>query len=229
MTGNEILAEIADLCQEFTNSGAEQTRMLRWANAEQRILESQLSKLPGRHLLRSQTFSTVADRTPNRYSKPSDYQKAAFMEYVIADSTADYERLFPVQHISEKGISYLDDDDYPVLISTNSQGKPQAYLVGGDFVQLFPISDAIYTIRIWYHKRFAAITASDTELDTPEDFADPIIEGCRYRLYKRLRQDTRDMLAELMTVREIALNSVSEQVVDGPRYMSTDIPVEDWA
>ncbi len=229
MTGNELLLDATYEIPEFTNSGAEQTRMLAFFNSEKRILESMLANRPGRHLLKSKTFSTVADRSPNRYSRPADFQKVSYMERVISDTTGDYERILPVQHLSEKGAIIRGEDRAPVMIVTNNTGRPIGYLIGDDFIHLFPISDAVYTVRLWYLRRYADIAATASELDIPEDFAEVLVQGGRFRLYKYLKQDTQRMFQEVLVAREQALQSVVHQVVDGPRVMNLEIPPEDWA
>lgn len=223
-----MLIRLSGICAEFTNSGAEQTRAVEHLNAEREQIEAELAARDADYLLKSSTFPTVADRSPNRYSLPTDLGKFRYVERVITESTADYARLLPVQILSEKEVSITGSNGFPVMISTGSTGPPQGYLLGLDFVQLFPISDAVHTIRIWYLGRYADIVADDTELDIPEVLNDSIVFGVRIRIHDYLHFPTGGFKAELAIKKEKAFQSLMSRVSDGPLFGNAAIPPSDW-
>ena len=206
------VSSLTYICNEFTNSGDEATRALDHLNAEREQVEGDLSARHPDYLLRSQTFSTSAGRSPNRYSLPADIQKVRYLERVVSDSTADYERLWPVQQLTEKGDATFDAGGSTVMISGSSTGPPLCYLLGDDFWQIFPISDAVYTLRVWYAKRYADITASNDELNIVEYLSDVIVFGARIRIHDFLHLPTNDLTTELMLKKERALRALINRV-----------------
>ena len=214
-TGNELLTRLGNLVNEYDNSVAdEQTRALDHFNAEKEKLEAEISALGEDYLLSSSTFPTVAARSPNRYLLPADFKEIRYLERVLDDSTGDYERIWPIQHIGDK--EYWRSEYITGMLTTSGTNRPDGYLLGSDFIQLEPISDAVYTLRLWYVRRYADITAADDELEIPHAVIEALILGTaiRERLYRR---DSITDLKELYReARNRGLSNLQVRRQDGP-------------
>ena len=182
MIGTEFLTALADILPEYTNgTAAEDARAIRHANIVQDELEAEIEAINEDYFLVSATFPTVADQ--NRYSQPDDIAKTRYLEVVLDDTTDTTVRLLPLFGIDDKEFyqSTYHNHFFPGVISADATGQPTYYLLGGDFVELRAIPDAVYTIRFWYLKTLTAVADSSTTIELPDVLLQPLIYGTAIR------------------------------------------------
>lgn len=223
-TGDDLLQRLADLIPEYSKgTSAEDNRALRHLNSVQELLAGDLRAIGEDYLLVSATFSTVADQ--KRYGLPTDFHAVRYMEYVETDATDDTKRIMPMSDIPDKEWAegayrrYLD-------ASTSSKGKPAYYLMAGDFIELRPIADDAYTVRMWYTQNLSAITAVST-IEIPEDLMDALVYGAamRERIYRR--DEITDVDRQFEKARQRGLDALETRYQDGPsRVTYTNEPAE---
>lgn len=156
--GDALFTRMERVMPELRNAAsAEKTRSISHLADAQEELVTEVNSLDADILLKSATVVTVADQ--RRYSLPSDYDGDRFAEYVRDDSTDDTIELDPLQYIADKDRYQNLDGSWLVTASTAS-GSPAGYLIFGEFLQIIPIPDAVYTVRMWYQPRQTAIAAS---------------------------------------------------------------------
>lgn len=214
-SGNDLLSRLADEVPEFTNSGAEQTRALRRLNGSQRKVVAELNALGEDYLLTSATYSLTASTSPNRYSLPTDLFQPRYMERVVSEADADYERIWPVHHIYDKQFSIATW--WGEIRFSLSPGEPIGYLLGGDFFDIYPISDDTYTVRFWYTKTLSDIAASATALDLPDALFDPILWDSVVVFRMSLEKPIGEALSMYQTSLDRALANLSARAQDGAR------------
>ncbi len=67
--------------------------------------------------------------------------------------------------------------------ATVTRGNPVYYYEYGDIVGLYPIPDTAQTLKYYYIKRPAEITAASTAFTVPEEAHPAIIDYCMFRAY----------------------------------------------
>lgn len=220
-TGSDLRTRLADLVPTYDNSvTAEQDRAMRHATLVQKDIENEIRGVAEDFFLVSATFTTVADRSPNRYSLPDDFGDIRYLERVIDESTGDYDRVPPLGNIADKDFAEFDHDLRYMIDSTGTgTGKPAGYLLGSDFLQIQPISDAAYTMRIWYEKQLAAI-ASETNSDLPDFMFNALVLGTAVReyLYRRL-SDWQDIDAKYQEALARGLAAMEQRSDDSARFV----------
>jgi len=219
-TGTTLRADVADLVMRFDNSvSAQQDIVMRLASVAQREIVSELISIDDDFLTATATFALVANRSPNRYDYPDDFQNFRYLERVIDESTGSYERIWPIHHISDKEFTYDDEFAGVLVTSSSATGRPLAYLLGDDFIQIEPISDAAYTCRIWYQKSLADITTEGT-IAIPYALYNALVYKTCSKFLKRLNADSSDF--EMMYEKALArgMGAVGQRHDDLPRTVN---------
>ncbi len=227
-TGSALTVDLARLMPEYDDSvAAEKTRALGHASVRQKEIAVEIRATDENYFLVSATFATVAARSPNRYSLPDDFGDMRHLERVLDDTVGSYKRIFPVGVLEHKDMSsqHVEVDDARVDTST-ATGTPQSYLLGGDFLQLRPISDDAYTLRIWYDKTLGDIAAG-MAIGLPLAFYPVLLYGTAVeeRLYRRDDPASFESRYEVALAR--ALRGLEQRSDDGPRRVTyQDSPSE---
>jgi len=94
------------------------------------------------------TANTIADT--EYYTLPDDYVAMRNIKLNSDPKTA---------------LEYLTPEIMDRLQAGSSTGKPKAYSIKGNNIQLRPLPDGIYEIEISYYKTFAALSDSNTTND----------------------------------------------------------------
>jgi hypothetical protein len=217
-TGSELSTDLERLLPEYSDSvSAEKTRALGHASVRLKEIAAEIRSLDENFFLVSSTFPTVASRSPNRYSLPDDFGDIRWLERVVSESGGTYERVYPVGSMEHKDgrPTHTESDSY-LVDSSAATGKPASYLLGGDFLQLYPIGDSTYSCRLWYDKTLADVAAS-VAIPLPLPFYPAILYGTAVeeRLYRR--DDTLDMEMRYERALSRALRSLEQRQDDGPR------------
>ena len=215
--GSALQTDVADLVQVYdTTVSAENTRCLRMGSVAQREIASEIVTVDEDWLLRSQTFPTVASRYPNRYSLPSDFWNFRYLERVLDATTGSVERIHPIQHIPDKELT--DDRFYTDASAVSSSGVPDGYLLGDDFIEIHPISDAVYTLRIWYEKTLADL-ASGTAVDLPYPLYQALVYKTAVHMLVYTNQSFADMEALYRGALARGVSAIHQRSDDGPRLI----------
>lgn len=216
-TGTELQADVADLVQVYdTNVAAENTRCLRMGSVAQREIAAEVVAIDEDWLLRSQTFPTVADRYPNRYSLPSDFWNFRYLERVVDATTGSVDRIPPIQHIPDKEFS--SDRFRTDASAVAATGPPEGYLLGDDFIEIKPISDAVYTCRIWYEKTLADLEAAN-DIELPYPMYQALVYKTAIHMLVYTNQPFGDMERLYQQALVRAVGSLHQRADDGPRVV----------
>ena len=218
-TGNDLIQRVVDLCPEMgddtgTLTAPESARLVRHLNAEQEKLSGEIAAIGEDYQLVSGTFNTTANRSPN-------FKDIRYLERIIDEAAGVYERVPPIDHLNDK-----DRDDVRVwldLIIQGAPGRPVGYLLGSDFIQIEPICDADYPMRIWYTARYADIVADDTQLISfPAELYDALVLGAAYRekLFRRIFEDAQAMLLNKEIALSQGLANLNTRQDDGPKFIN---------
>lgn len=222
--GNDLIARVIDLVPEMgdntgTLSAAEESRLLRNFNAELDKVIGALASIGEDYQLASSTFDTVANRSPNRYGLPADFKDIRYLEIILDDAAGAYERIPPIPHIADKdwSLTYV----WPDLIINGAQGRPAGYLLGSDFIQIEPICDDIYPMRIWYTFRYIPIVADDVEIRLPPELYDALVYGAaaREKEFRREMQDAQAFFMKAELFRSGGLSNLETRRDDGPQLI----------
>ena len=216
MVGSELTARLGDLVPEYEDSvDSEKARALRHANLVQDALEADLIALGEDYLLVSAEIDTEEGK--DRYPYPPDYVSMRFVE----DITEGREhRLTRLQSISDKNRTASWTGLFPYLLSesSNGQGRPSSYLVGGRFYDLFPTPDGAYTLRLWYSRTLEEITAAG-QVQLPDALNNALVYGMavRERLYRR--HTIADLEPLYRSAKKEGLDNLDIRQQDGPRLV----------
>ena len=181
-TGSGLQQAVADLHPRVDISvTAQKDRLMRHGDIVLRQIMAEIVAISPHYRLDSVNFSTAANRVPNEYTITSggDINITNFMGgiqhlyRIITDATGDYVELFPFDQIRQQHemVDPVSHDG-----SSSSLGPPTNYLLTVDSLWLFPISDAVYTLRMWYSRAPAPIVTGDV-VDVPESFYNALVYG----------------------------------------------------
>ena len=145
------------------------------------------------------------------YDLPSDFIAADSLRITVNSSVYD---LFP------RTKQYIDQ----LTVTASHEGQPSDYAIYAEDFWLWPIPDAVYTLTLAYHKKFAVLSASaDTNAWMVE--AEQLIRNrAEWELYGTLLRDIAmanacksmelEALANLknMTGRQVASGTITPQV-----------------
>jgi hypothetical protein len=228
MTGTGAIARVGDRIIEYRATAGEKTRILGHLNAEREQIEGDIESVEPGYLLKYKDFSTVADRSPNLYTirtvggvtadiEANDFNKSAYLERVLDNDAGRFERVGRLQHIHEKDSGGNPYDFLAYMIpGTTGTGPPRGYYPMDNRILLTPISDAVYTMRLWYIKHYADIADDSDEIEFPRVLHEALIWGAciRERLFRR------DTIGEFRDMYEAALArglmGIVDQSIDGP-------------
>jgi hypothetical protein len=121
---------------------------------------------------------------------------------VTANTIADTEYYtLPDDYIAMRNIKLNTDTKTPLEFLTpeimdrlqagSSVGKPKAYSIKGNTIQLRPIPDGVYEIEIAYYKTFAALSDSNTTNDMLTHHPDAYLYGALVEAEPYLQNDKR--------------------------------------
>ena len=130
-----------------------------------------------------------------------------------------YERVWPSPSLDMK--DYHGRTRWWDVNAIVASGRPEAYMLfGPGEIELFPISDAIYSMRMWYTKTYAPVAATDTEIEMPNPFNDVLVYGTvkRERLYRRDRVN--DIEPEFAAAYGRAMANMQPRRDDGPHIVN---------
>jgi|TARA_Y100000361_G_scaffold152961_1_gene173615 hypothetical protein len=121
---------------------------------------------------------------------------------VTANTIADTEYYtLPDDYIAMRNIKLNTDTKTPLEFLTpeimdrlqagSSVGKPKAYSIKGNTIQLRPIPDGVYEIEIAYYKTFTALSDSNTTNDMLTHHPDAYLYGALVEAEPYLQNDKR--------------------------------------
>ncbi len=240
-TGNALIQAVVDLVPELgddtgTLIAAEQARVLRALNSEMRKLEGEISSLGEDYQLVTADFQTVAGRSPNVYTiapggdiNVSNFKDIRYLERVVDDTNGIYKRVIPITQLADK--DYQQQTYWFDLIGNRGPGRPEGYFLRQlNNLQIEPISDAVYNMRIWYTAKFDDFLANDTETIWPTELDDALVYGTAMRSKEFIRQfdDVQPLMVRYEAARQRGLDSLqvrrddSPHVINYQRYSETD-------
>ena len=88
-------------------------------------------------------------------------------------------------------LEYLTPEIMDRLNAGSSTGKPKAYSIKGNNIQLRPLPDGVYEIEISYYKTFAALSDSNTTNDMLTHHPDAYLYGALVEAEPYLQNDKR--------------------------------------
>ena len=232
-TGNELLQSVVDLVPEIgddtgTLSASEQDQVLRAINSEMRKLEGEIASLGEDYQLSTVDWVTVAGRSPNFYTIAAggdidiaDFKDIRYLEIIRDDAAGAYSRVLPITQLADKDnqeVTYWFD-----LIGNSGPGKPQGYFLRKtNEIQIEPISDAVYNMRMWYTAKYEDFVATDTVTVWPTELDDALIYGSVIRLKEFIRQfdDVQPLMVRYETARQRGLDSLQVRRDDAPHLIN---------
>ena len=121
---------------------------------------------------------------------------------VTANTIADTEYYtLPDNYVAMRNIKLNTDPKTPLdfltpeimdrLNAGSSTGKPKAYSIKGNDIQLRPIPDGVYEIEIAYYKHFTALSDSNTTNDMLTNHHDAYLYGALVEAEPYLMNDKR--------------------------------------
>ena len=121
---------------------------------------------------------------------------------VTANTIADTEYYtLPDNYVAMRNIKLNTDPKTPLdfltpeimdrLNAGSSTGKPKAYSIKGNDIQLRPIPDGVYEIEIAYYKHFTALSDSNTTNDMLTNHPDAYLYGALVEAEPYLMNDKR--------------------------------------
>ena len=120
------------------------------------------------------TASTVADS--EFYSLPDNYVAMRNIQLNTDPKTP---------------LEYLTPEQMDRIHAGSSKGKPKAYSIIGNNIQLRPIPDSVYQIEILYFKHFTALSDSNTTNDMLTHHPDAYLYGALVEAEPYLQNDKR--------------------------------------
>ena len=120
------------------------------------------------------TANTIADT--EYYTLPDDYIAMRNIKLNSDPKTA---------------LEYLTPEIMDRLQAGSSTGKPKAYSIKGNNIQLRPLPDGVYEIEISYYKTFAALSDSNTTNDMLTHHPDAYLYGALVEAEPYLQNDKR--------------------------------------
>jgi hypothetical protein len=88
-------------------------------------------------------------------------------------------------------LNFLTPEIMDRLQAGSSTGKPKAYSIKGNTIQLRPLPDGVYEIEISYYKTFAALSDSNTTNDMLTHHPDAYLYGALVQAEPYLQNDKR--------------------------------------
>ena len=120
------------------------------------------------------TANTIADT--EYYTLPDDYIAMRNIKLNSDPKTA---------------LEFLTPEIMDRLQAGSSTGKPKAYSIKGNTIQLRPLPDGVYEIEISYYKTFAALSDSNTTNDMLTHHPDAYLYGALVEAEPYLQNDKR--------------------------------------
>ena len=153
----------------------------------------------------SATFSTAA--TTKSYSLPSDFRFMRRLERYNASDPNDIVKIDEIRFPrTEMG------NEWPF----GANGEPRRYVLRGNQIDLYPIPDAVYTLRIYYDQRQETFSDDSDTPTSPADFHEMIAIYAAI-LAKQKNNEDASVLATLYSDQEDLLISaiVGRKSADG--------------
>ena len=120
------------------------------------------------------TASTIADS--EYYSLPDNYVAMRNIQLNTDPKTS---------------LEYLTPEQMDRIHAGSSKGKPKAFSIIGNNIQIRPIPDGVYQIEILYFKHFAALSDSNTTNDMLTHHPDAYLYGALVEAEPYLQNDKR--------------------------------------
>lgn len=150
------------------------------------------------------TASTVASQ--EYYDLPSDFRKMHWLFVLASDGTYSTE-------LAQETIPTIEN----TYLSTFT-GEPYCFAVWREEYRLFPIPDAVYTLRLFYIKTFATLSATTDTNAWMVEGKNLVKYRAKYLLYMNKIRDQK--MAEAMKILEQEalddLNRTTAQIVQKP-------------
>ena len=131
--------------------------------------------------------STVTGAGTSRYALPSTI--AALYDLVLIDGDSSCK--LPRRGVRSKDRAY----PYP---ENDSQGRPTEYMVFDDYFELYPVPDAVYTVRMRFAKWPTEFTTSSTTGSDIEEADDILVALTTAKVFYHLQEF--DKAAEWMVI-----------------------------
>lgn len=151
-------------------------------NVSNQKLNTLVAALKEDYFTTSVTFPTVSGT--KSYTLPTDFRALRRIEHYNASDPGDIQKIskwhFPN---SELG------DDWPFTAS----GRPTQYIIRGTQLDLYPIPDAVYTLRLYYDQRKANLTGDAEIPSSPLDFHDMIALDVAVLARQKNQEDASDL------------------------------------
>ena len=121
---------------------------------------------------------------------------------VTANTIADSEYYsLPEQYVAMRNIQlntdpktsleYLTPEQMDRIYAGSNKGKPKAYSIIGNNIQLRPLPDSVYEIEILYYKYFTPLSDSNTTNDMLTNHPDVYLYGSLVEAEPYLQNDKR--------------------------------------
>jgi hypothetical protein len=153
------------------------TELNQYLNDEQRWLWVYLSKQDDSFGLREATATTIAGQ--ENYNYPTDILGNSIRAlYRYTSSTDPQVKLLrgSIEEVVDQGIVH---------------GEPVKYACLDGYFQLGPPpGDTVYTLRIYYNRTPATMTADGNYMESDDDYAEQIAMGAAVRALRRIGRDT---------------------------------------
>lgn len=129
---------------------------------------------------RTKTFATVADQT--------NYGAAALAEI---PNIIQLDKLFLFDGASRYPLEFFEVADFEMAAVSGAKGRPTIYTRTDGEILLYPIPNAVWTLRPHMHYRLAKLSADgDANAWTDEDAAEMLIRAqAKWFLYTNLIED----------------------------------------
>lgn len=188
------LGEIRGQVREFLNEPTEgfwtDAQLNTLINIAHRKLNATISATKEDFFVVSATFQTVAAQ--KSYALPSDFRQMLRLE--IFDPNDPH----AIVKLDEMDFPRIEDEgDWPF----SENGRPVRYVIRGSQMDLYPIPDQVYNLRIYYDQR-----QTDLNLDTdvpasPVEFHDMLAIWAAILAFQKQQESTLE-LAALYKTRE---------------------------
>ena len=226
--GTDLQAHVADLVPRIdTSVAAQANRLMRHGDIILRQITAEILGVNPYWRTDEIEWSTAADTSPNEYlfgtGNPiaiDDFMGVQHLYRIISDSTGDYEELRPFDQLRQQH-DMGDGREYGGMLTgtSSNKGRPTHYLVNVDSLQIFPISDAIYTMRLWYTKAPAAIAAA-TAIDVPIAMYQALVYGvAREEAVFRKEKEFNEFHAMYLSAMASGMATLAHQT-EGPRNIN---------
>ena len=199
MTRAEIRAYVRTLINEASPgfwSDAELNTALDRANDRVNAL---IQSLDEDYFTKSSTFSTVANA--KSYGLPSDFVTFRRLEHYSTTDASDIEKIDVIVFPRTEAQGY-----WP----TTTTQRPARAILRGSQLDLMPIPDAVYTLRLYYEYAPPALTSDGISPASPADYHDML--GLWAAILARQKsEDDVSTLGQLYKAREADLIAVMER------------------